>query len=65
MLADVDLGALPELLSHLRKYRLRASVDVADVSDEHRNGRCDHERADISQFLVLGSGLVECFGSRV
>lgn len=36
VLADVDLGALPELLSHLRKYRLRAAVDVADVSDEHR-----------------------------
>jgi folate-binding protein YgfZ len=36
VLADVDRGALPELLFHLRKYRLRANVDVADVSDEHR-----------------------------
>jgi folate-binding Fe-S cluster repair protein YgfZ len=36
VLADVDHETLPLLLAHLRKFRLRAAVDVADVSHEHR-----------------------------
>eukprot|EP00241_Pyramimonas_parkeae_P006015 CAMPEP_0114244158 /NCGR_PEP_ID=MMETSP0058-20121206/11186_1 /TAXON_ID=36894 /ORGANISM="Pyramimonas parkeae, CCMP726" /LENGTH=400 /DNA_ID=CAMNT_0001357071 /DNA_START=29 /DNA_END=1232 /DNA_ORIENTATION=+ len=34
VLGDVDKEYLPELLAHIKKYKLRANVDIADVSDE-------------------------------
>ncbi|KAK9842541.1 hypothetical protein WJX81_005172 [Elliptochloris bilobata] len=35
LLADVDKQSVPDLIKLLRRYKLRANVDVADVSDEH------------------------------
>lgn len=35
LLADVHLDGIPELLRLLRRYKLRAAVDIADVSQSH------------------------------
>lgn len=34
LLADVDIDSLDELLDHLKKYRLRAKVEIEDVSKD-------------------------------
>ncbi|KAK3264749.1 hypothetical protein CYMTET_26530 [Cymbomonas tetramitiformis] len=58
LLADVDAAHISELMSHLKKYRLRSKVDISDVSEEHwvwarfdaaaRGGELDQHAGDES-----------------
>ena len=34
-LVDCDIGVLPDLHKHLKKFRLRKKVTLEDVSDEY------------------------------
>ena len=63
LLVDCEIGRLPDLIRRLMMYRLRAEVDITDISDSHKVyavwdgdiGHSDPRHSDMGNRLIATS----------